>query len=201
MPGTHARNLTALVRTKRAAMGGVAMPSVQVDALSAHVTMDERGELVSLLTECVHGGASMGFLAPLPRANAQAYWEKVLGELAGGLRVILVARQDQAIVGSAQLALETRANGRHRAEVQKVMVRPSQRRRGIAVAMMTELEQQALARGVRLLFLDTSEGYGGARALYDTLGYVYVGGIPDYALDPDGTPAKNAIYYKMLRAI
>jgi ribosomal protein S18 acetylase RimI-like enzyme len=66
--------------------------------------------------------------------------------------------------------------------------------------MMTELEERALARGVRLLFLDTSEGYGGARALYDTQGYVYVGGIPDYALDPDGTPAKNAIYYKMLRA-
>ena len=177
------------------------MPSLQVDALSADVTVDELGQLVSLLTECVHGGASMGFLAPLPRADAEAYWTNVRGDLAADLQVIFVGLEGGAIVGSAQLALETRANGRHRAEVQKVMVRPSHRRRGIAVAMMTELEKRAAARGVRLLFLDTSEGYGGARALYDVLGYVYVGGIPDYALDPDGTPAKNAIYYKMLRAI
>jgi hypothetical protein len=28
--------------------------------------------------------------------------------------------------------------------------------------------------------------------------YVYVGGIPGYALDPGGTPEKNAIFYKTL---
>ena len=175
------------------------MSSVKIEALSADPTVDDVAQLVLLLTECVHGGASMGFLAPLPREDAEAYWMKVVGELAGGTRVILIGREHGAIVGSAQLALETRPNGRHRAEVQKVMVGPTHRRRGIAVAMMTKLEATALERGVRLLVLDTSEGYGGARALYDALGYVYVGGIPDYALDPDGTPAKNAIYYKMLR--
>jgi ribosomal protein S18 acetylase RimI-like enzyme len=171
-----------------------------IEALPPDVSAEERGELVSLLTECVHGGASMGFLAPLPRADADVYWTKVLDDVASRHRVILVWREHGAIVGSAQLALETRANGRHRAEVQKVMVRPSHRRRGIAAALMAELEATARSRDVRLLFLDTSEGYGGARALYEALGYVYVGGIPDYALDPDGTPAKNAIYYKMLSA-
>lgn len=49
-----------------------------------------------------------------------------------------------------------------------------------------------------LLFLDTSEGPGGARAFYESLCYTYVGGIPGYATDPDGTFAKNAIYYKTL---
>jgi len=33
---------------------------------------------------------------------------------------------------------------------------------------------------------------------YESLGYIYAGGIPDYALDPDGRPMKNAIYYKVL---
>jgi len=60
---------------------------------------------------------------------------------------------------------------------------------------------RARAHNRRLLFLDTSEGYGGARAVYDALCDVSVGGIPEYALDPDGTPAKNEIYYKMLSAI
>ena len=49
----------------------------------------------------------------------------------------------------------------------------------------------ARARQVRLLFLDTSDGHGGARAFYDAIGYSYVGGIPGYALDPDGATAGN----------
>jgi acetyltransferase len=159
-----------------------------------------QANLVTLLTECVHAGASIGFLAPLAASEAEAYWRKVTGDVAGGYRVILVTREAPGgrIVGSAQLALEVRANGRHRAEVQKVMVLPAQRRRGLAAALMAQIEATARARGVRLLFLDTSEGPGGAMAFYAALGYTYVGGIPGYALDPDGTPAKNAIYYKTL---
>jgi acetyltransferase len=78
------------------------------------------------------------------------------------------------------------------------MVVRSHRRRGIAAQILTELEHIARARGTRLLFLDTSEGAGGSHAFYETLGYTYAGGIPDYALDPDGRPAKNAIYFKQL---
>ena len=63
---------------------------------------------------------------------------------------------------------------------------------------MTELERYARERAIRLLFLDTAEGAGGASHFYETLGYTYAGGIPDYALDPDGRPMKNAIYYKLL---
>ena len=63
---------------------------------------------------------------------------------------------------------------------------------------MSEVESRARASGVRLLYLDTSEGPGGAREFYENLGYTYAGGIPGYALDPDGSPAKNAIYFKEL---
>ena len=42
------------------------------------------------------------------------------------------------------------------------------------------------------------QGTGGAGHFYESLGYTYAGGIPDYALDPDGRPMKNAIYYKIL---
>ena len=78
------------------------------------------------------------------------------------------------------------------------MVLPSHRRRGIAARIIRELERLACDRSIRLLFLDTSEGPGGACDFYETLGYTYAGGIPDWALDPDGRPAKNAIYFKML---
>jgi acetyltransferase len=168
------------------------------ELLPASPTIRDEGDLVLLLDECVTAGASIGFLAPLGREEAVAYWRKVIADIAGGYRVIFVARDAEGIVGSAQLAVESRPNGRHRAEVQKVLVRPGVRRRGIATRLMRELEAVARGRGLSLLFLDTSEGPGGARALYDGLGYEYVGGIPGYALDPDGTAAANAIYYKRL---
>lgn len=171
-----------------------------VETISALVAPADLEALVSLLTECVDGGASMGFLAPLAAPEAAAFWEETVGDVRDGHRILFVAREPAGggIVGSAQLSLKTRPNGRHRAEVQKVMVRPSQRRRGLATRLMAHVEAAARERGVRLLVLDTSEGPGGARALYETLGYIYAGGIPDWALDPDGTPAQNAIFYKKL---
>ncbi len=157
--------------------------------------------LCALLGECVRLGASIGFVEPLPGEEVRAYWRKVLAEASAGNRLVLAARAAPGgpLVGSAQVAFESRANGRHRAEVQKVMVLGSHRRSGVASALMAAAESAALARGVRLLHLDTSEGKGGARAFYEALGYTYVGGIPGYALDPDGTPKPNAILYKELR--
>jgi len=38
----------------------------------------------------------------------------------------------------------------------------------------------------------------GPEVVYRALGHSYVGGIPGYALDPGGTPVKNAIYSKEL---
>lgn len=159
----------------------------------------DRVHLGALLLACVQGGASIGFLAEITAGEADEYWEGVLKATAGGNKLLFVARDRRgAIIGSAQLALESRRNGRHRAEVQKLMVLPAVRGGDLGTRLMAEVEAEAQAQAVRLLFLDTSEGAGGARAFYEKLGYLYVGGIPGYALDTGGTPTKNAIYYKEL---
>ena len=175
-------------------------PGIRIEWLSASTLNAARDDLVALLQSCVHSGASLGFLAPLSGIEARAYWDSLAPHIESGSRAVLVARDatDGRVVGSGQLAFESKPNGRHRAEVNKIMVLPSHRRRGIAARVMHELERLARQRSVWLLFLDTSEGFSGARALYESLGYLYVGGIPDYALDPDGRPEKNAIYYKKL---
>lgn len=173
--------------------------AVQISPLAAADFAAAEADLVDLLRDCVEGGASIGFLGPLSEGDALAFWRTVAPQVAAGSRTVLAARGDGGrIVGSAQLVYESRANGRHRAEVCKVLVLRSQRRRGIAARLMDAIERCARERSLRLLFLDTSEGEGGAQRFYESLGYVYAGGIPDWALDPDGTPAKNAIYYKML---
>ncbi len=174
---------------------------VRLETLPAEPTATDRAGLAALLIACVAAGASIGFLAPLDPMEAEAFWRKVIGEVASGGRTILVARDPAGrIVGSAQIGFESKPNGRHRAEVQKVMVLPSHRRRGIAARLMAEIEARARARGVWLLFLDTSDSHAGARELYEALDYRYVGGIPGYALDTHGTPEQNAIFYKTLGA-
>jgi ribosomal protein S18 acetylase RimI-like enzyme len=104
------------------------------------------------------------------------------------------------LVGGAQLVLEQRANGRHRAEVQKVMVLAARRGCGIGAALMTRVEAEAQAHDRTLLFLDTSVGEVGATKFYERLGYTFAGGIPDFAANPDGSLAANAIFYKQLVA-
>jgi ribosomal protein S18 acetylase RimI-like enzyme len=123
----------------------------------------------------------------------------VAGEIAGGNKILLAALDgEDRLVGSAQLALEPRSNGRHRAEVQKVLVLAAARGRGIGATLMRRVEAEARTRGRSLLFLDTSVGTGGAVRFYERLGYIQAGGIPGYAADPDGRLMDNAIFYKRL---
>lgn len=156
-------------------------------------------ELVGLLHDAVLHGASIGFTQPLAPGEAEDYWRGVAAALTGGdKRLLLALDADDRLLGSAQLALERRSNGRHRAEVQKLLVWHEARRRGVGAALMAEIEREATAADRTLLFLDTSVGPGGAEAFYRRLGYQPAGGIPDYAADPDGQLRDNAIFYKRL---
>lgn len=156
-------------------------------------------ELAALVRDAVEGGASIGFTLPLDEGEVADLWRGVAAQLAAGTKAAFVALDaDDRVVGSAQLALEARSNGRHRAEVQKVLVLRAARGRGVGAALMAAVEAAARARGRTLLFLDTSVGAAGAEAFYERLGYVRGGGIPDYAANPDGTLAANAIYFKRL---
>jgi acetyltransferase len=168
---------------------------VQVHRLHGADAVELPG-LSALLIDAVHGGASVGFLAPLDRARADAYWREVFAGL-GAASWLWVARQGTLVVGSVQLALGTRENGRHRAEVQKLFVLRSHRGRGVATQLMTVLEAAAREAGRTLLVLDTEAG-SGAEAFYARHGWQRVGEIPDYAADPAGVLHPTALHYKRL---
>jgi ribosomal protein S18 acetylase RimI-like enzyme len=149
--------------------------------------------LTDLLIAVVDDGASIGFLPPLARDEARAYWQHVLGPAT----VLLVADENGRIVGSAQLHLELRANGRHRAQVAKLMVHPGARRRGLARQLMGAVEAAACREQRSLLVLDTRDG-DPSNALYRSLGYVEVGRVPRYARSANGALDASVFYYKEL---
>ena len=139
--------------------------------------------LGGLVHACVHAGASIGFVLPFSQADGEAFWQdRVLPGVRIGARTPLVARDGGRIAGSVLLDTGTPANQPHRAEVAKLMVHPDDRRRGIARALMTALEDLARRRGRRLLTLDTRTG-DHAEPLYTSLGYRTAGIIPDYCRD------------------
>lgn len=156
-------------------------------------------ELVALLQDTVDSGASVGFIPPLGEDEARQYWQGVFRNVKQGTHILLVAREDGCVVGSVQLELATKANALHRAEVQKLFVLQSQRRRGTGSALMQAIEQVAREYKRTLLVLDTREG-DVAEKLYRKLGYHEVGVIPAYALNAHGELDGTIIFYKSLTA-
>jgi len=71
--------------------------------------------------------------------------------------------------------------------------------RGAARALMLEAERIARERGRSLLTLDTGTD-DGAGPLYEKLGFVRAGVIPDYALKPHGSLQGTIIYWKRIGA-
>src|SRR5260221_14755813 len=63
--------------------------------------------LADVLLDCVAGGASVGFMHPLPRAKAVAFWLSALASAARGERIVLVAEETDSncIVGTVQVVL------------------------------------------------------------------------------------------------
>jgi GNAT superfamily N-acetyltransferase len=151
---------------------------------------------MELLRDSVDSGASIGFLAPLPATEGRDFWRAVRSELAAG-RILLGAYADGKLVGSVQLAPVAKPNGRHRAEVQKLLVLQAFRGRGIAKALMAALERKAGELGRWLLVLDTVPRQP-AEKLYERLGYVRAGVVPDYAESSSGGFDPTVIFYKRL---
>ena len=144
------------------------------------------------------GGASVGFLPPLSADEAAAYWDSVAAAIAGGGRRLWIARgAGSGIFGTVQLDLAGQANGRHRAEVIKLVGAGAARRRGIGRALMEAAEADVLKLGRTTLVLDTRQG-DPSEALYRALGWQPAGTIPRYARSSDGTLHATAFSFKPL---
>ena len=153
--------------------------------------------LAALLQDSVHSGSSVGFLPPLTSEAAEEYWLETLCEVARGTRVLLVSREAEDVTGAAQLALATKQNGMHRAEVQKLIVHTGFRNRGVARALLAAAEEAARDSGRTTLVLDTEQG-SVAEGLYGKCGYTRAGVIPRYALNTEGSLISTVVFYKLL---
>jgi GNAT superfamily N-acetyltransferase len=163
----------------------------QVESLSDQ----QVDELADILIAVVAQGASVGYLPPLSLDEAKDYWRSVTKP---SVR-LLIAERDGQIVGTAQLELAMKLNGRHRAEVNKVLVHPGCQRQGIGRRLMADIESIARAEGRTLLHLDTRDG-DSSNDVYRALGWVEAGRIPQWARSAGGTLDGTVFYYKVIES-
>jgi GNAT superfamily N-acetyltransferase len=162
------------------------------------VTEQEIAGLADVLIDCVEGGASIGFMRPLSREKALAFWQDIADRVGRRANVLLVAEDEAGIVGTVQLVLELPENQPHRAELAKMIVHRRGRRRGIGGMLLRAAEEIALEHGRTLLVLDTASA--DAERLYERQGWVRVGTVPDYALLPDGGRCDTVFFYRQLES-
>ena len=176
-----------------------AQPDPMIEILTPAAFDAALPDMSEVLHACVLGGASVNFVWPFTLAQAQAFWrDKVHAPMVDGRRLVLVARVDGRVRGTVALDLDTPPNQPHRADVSKLLVHPDARRRGVARALLAELEHQAQTRGRCLLTLDTVPG-DVAFPLYRSIGYQIAGEVPGFALSPDRSRRDATCYlYKFL---
>lgn len=155
--------------------------------------------LTDILLDVVDGGASVGFMLPLERAKAFAFWQAALASADRGERVLLIAVDAESgkLLGTVQVILALPENQPHRGDVAKMQVHRSARRQGLGEALMRAAEHEARQLGKTLLVLDTVTN-SDAERLYARLGWERCGVIPDYALWPNGGLCSTTVFYRRL---
>jgi ribosomal protein S18 acetylase RimI-like enzyme len=169
-----------------------------IEKLAAPASDGDVRALALLLVDTVESGAAVSFLSPLSLMHAEQWWRETLSS-AHPKAVFLVARDAHGIVGTVQFQPAWAPNQPHRAEVVKLMVDKRCQGKGLGTRLMTAIEHAAGEAGYTLLTLDARSG-GAAEKLYRHSGWIAVGSIPQYAVDPDGVNMHaTTIFYKQLR--
>lgn len=110
------------------------------------------------------------------------------------------AFDDAELCGIVGLDRETRVKNRHKATVVGMYVAHERMGRGIGRALLEALIEDAKASGVELLVLTVTHAEGGARRLYECVGFRSFG-IEPRAIKVDGHHcAKNHMYLELDRS-
>lgn len=169
----------------------------EIEQLSATQAQPFLAALTEVLRGCVADGASVGFIDAGDRAAMERFWQDKIFSLASGDNQLLVAWQQGVIVATVMVGFSAMPNGRHRAEISKLLVHPDARRQGIARRLMQQAEQLAVEQGKTLLVLDTRSG-DVATDLYLSLDWQIAGSIPLYAESTEGALDATTVMYKVV---
>ena len=170
------------------------MTAPRITALAGPALQQNLDGLTRLLIDTVADGAAVSFLHPLRPETASAFWrDDVFPHVTANSRSLFTAQLGDTLAGTVQLITAMPQNQPHRAEIAKMMVHPTARRRGLGRALLSAALDHARTLGKRNVTLDTRSG-DVSQSLYASVGFEVAGVIPDFALDPDGRTLHSTTY-------
>ncbi|MEB6377886.1 GNAT family N-acetyltransferase [Leclercia adecarboxylata] len=169
---------------------------IEYKLLTAEEAQQRVSELGDVLQACVKDGASVGFIDPADRPAIDNFWKDKIASLARHECDLFIALDNETVAATVMVNYCATPNGRHRAEITKLLVHPQSRRQGIARQLMLQAEQRAWGKGLALLVLDTRSG-DVASDLYRSLGWLTAGSIPFYARSVENTLDSTTYMYKV----
>jgi len=170
---------------------------VEIVSLSADGVRAAADELAQLLLDAHASNMALGLRGPLTAEHARETWLDTAARLDPERRVLLVALEDGAVVGTVQVVRAEAENGQHRAEIVRLAVRRDRRGSGIGKALLEAAAERARQLGLRVLWLSTHAGTASDR-FYEAAGWSRLGELPLYSERPDGTFVGSAFYFREL---
>jgi GNAT superfamily N-acetyltransferase len=174
------------------------MGEVSIEILTINQARQALPDLCALLIDSVEHGASVNFILPMSFEKASAFWtQRSFPGVAAQTTLLFVAKAQERLIGTVQIQFAPQENQPHRAEIAKMLVHSTARRRGVGGRLLVAAESAAVKAGRTLLVLDTEEG-SDAERLYKSAGWRVIGVVPEYALTPTGRLIGSTHFYKSL---
>ena len=153
-------------------------------------------DLCDATDDAIEAGGGFGWVALPARDILERYWE---GVLAMPQRLLLVARLDGVICGTAQLVMPPKNNEAQSFAVTLTtnFIAPWARGHGLARLLLEEAENKARELGFSIINLDVRETQDAAVKLYESAGYIHFATHPFYAR-VDGSVIPGRYYYKVI---
>lgn len=125
---------------------------VSIRVLNAQETIAALPDLCEVLSDCVNGGASVGFMLPFTPVDAEPFWRSVADAVANGGTIHVVAEVEGKVVGTVQIGLASKPNQPHRGDLMKLLVHRSARGLGLSRQLMEAVEKKQLILVAAFLF-------------------------------------------------
>jgi ribosomal protein S18 acetylase RimI-like enzyme len=179
-------------RAPRAAEAPVLVP----DAGGA-LTGSLSGQAAELLQAVVADGGAIGWVTPPPADEITGLFRSVSDHAARGDAHVAAVVVADRLVGIGYWQRFERATNRQNADLQKIAVSPAYRGRGVARQLCEHLIDVAREAGIEILTLDVRVDNTIAIRLYESLGFVRYGTLPQF-IAMNGNRYDKAFYYLRL---
>jgi ribosomal protein S18 acetylase RimI-like enzyme len=123
---------------------------------------------------------AVGWLGVPSLAETTAWLDDILAAVAAGQARLAVVLLDGRIEALGRWVRYEKPTVAINADVQQVMVHPAGRGRGLARLVVAALVADARSAGIETLTLDVRGNNHAAMALYESVGFVVCGRLPDF---------------------